>query len=305
MQTLAEIKALLESRGLRPKRSLGQNFLVDHNLIRKVVDAAGVQAGDLVLEVGPGTGTMTEELLARGASVIACELDDALSDLLRERMPTVPGGAGFTLIHGDCLAGKQLVAPAIVSALGGRAFKLVSNLPYGAATPLMLAMLLDFPACSALSVTIQREVADRLTAKPGSKDYAGLAVVAQASAQIERVASAPPECFWPRPEVTSSMVLLTRRTTPLAPDLRALSGFCRVIFSHRRRQIGSVLTGVCREIDVPLPDWSMIAGSAGCERIEPTLRAEQLELGQIVQLQRALGYSPEVLARMVATTRGE
>ena len=101
MQTLAQIKSLLDSRGLRPKRSLGQNFLIDHNLIRKLVDASGVAPGDLLLEVGPGTGTMTEELLARGCRVVACELDDALADILRERLGGSECAPRFTLIHRD------------------------------------------------------------------------------------------------------------------------------------------------------------------------------------------------------------
>ncbi len=281
MQTLAQIKSLLEERGLRPKRSLGQNFLIDHNLIRKLVDAAGVGPGSLVLEVGPGTGTMTEELLARGCEVVACELDDALAAMNRERLPTVPGGERFSLIHGDCLAGKRAVNAELLRALGGRAFSLVSNLPYGAGTPLMSTLLIDHSECRALAVTIQREVADRLTAKPGSKDFGPLAVIAQALCTVERIATAPPECFWPRPDVTSAMVLLRRLDRPLTDDARGLSRFCDVIFSQRRKQLGSLLG---KQID-----WSRIAQSPGCEGLVPALRAEQLSVAQVIALRRAIG----------------
>ncbi len=280
MQTLAQIKHMLEERGLRPKRSLGQNFLIDHNLIRKLVDSAGVGPGSLVLEVGPGTGTMTEELIARGCEVIACELDDALAQMNRERIPTLPGGERFSLIHGDCLAGKHDVNPEIIAALRGRPFTLVSNLPYGAGTPLMSTLLVDHPQCRALAVTIQREVGDRIIASPGSKDFGPLAVIAQALCTAQRVAIAPPECFWPRPDVTSAMLILKRLDTPLTDNARALSEFCRVIFAQRRKQLGSLLGRTA--------DWTALAQLPGCEGITPMLRAEQLSVAQILALGRAI-----------------
>jgi 16S rRNA (adenine1518-N6/adenine1519-N6)-dimethyltransferase len=284
VQTLAEIKNLLDTRGLRPKRSLGQNFLVDHNLIRKLVDASGVKAGDLVLEVGPGTGTMTEELLARGCEVVACELDDGLAAMLAERIPDLTGGNHFTLIHRDCLEGKHALAPEIIAALRNRPFSLVANLPYGAGTPLMMTLLLDHPACGLMAVTIQREVADRLLAEPGEgggKDYGPLAVIAQVFAHVERIAKAPPECFWPRPDVTSAMVLLRRRSDPITHDAHGLSDLLRDLFAHRRKQLGGLLGHGL--------DWPAIAAAPGCQNILPTLRAEQLAPARIVALGRALG----------------
>lgn len=279
MQTLAQIKNLLEERGLAPKRSLGQNFLIDHNLIRKLIDAAGVASGDLVLEVGPGTGTMTEELLARRCEVIACELDDGLAAMNAERLPGVPGGDKFTLIHGDCLHGKHEVNRDVVAKLGGRQFALVSNLPYGAGSPLMSALLVDFPQCRTLAVTIQREVADRLATGPGTKDYGPIGVIAQAVCEVKKVASLPPECFWPRPDVTSAMVVMKRLSTPLTDDAKGLSDFCRVLFAQRRKQLSGMLgKGV---------DWAKVSTSPGCEGIVPTMRAEQLSVSQIVALMRA------------------
>lgn len=284
MQTLTEIKSLLGSRGLRPKKSLGQNFLVDQNLIRKLVDAAGVGPGSLVLEVGPGTGTLTEELLSRGSEVVACELDDELARLLSERIPPTLGPderRRFTLVHGDCLDGKRALSPRIVGALRGRPFALVANLPYAAATPLMSTILVDHPECSTLAVTIQREVAERLGAAPGGKEYGALAVLAQSLAHVRPVATLPRECFWPRPDVTSAMVLLTRRADPLVSDPAALGAFLRDLFAHRRKQIGAVLgKGV---------DWRSVAAAPGCGGVVPSLRAEQLSVPQVVALGRALG----------------
>ncbi len=284
MQTLTQIKELLDARALRPKKSLGQNFLIDQNLIRKLVDASGAGDGSVVLEVGPGTGTLTEELLSRGCIVVACELDDELAALLQDRIPPLlppDQQHRFTLVHSDCLDGKRAVSPRVLEALGGRGFSLVANLPYSAATPLISTLLIDHPRCALLAVTIQREVADRLAAAPGSKDYGGLAVLAQALAEVKHVATLGRECFWPRPDVTSSMVLLTRRAAPLVADPRALSAFLRDLFTQRRKQVGAVLgRGI---------DWPAVASEPGCEGISATMRAEQLSVEGILALGRALG----------------
>ncbi|MEL7484362.1 MAG: 16S rRNA (adenine(1518)-N(6)/adenine(1519)-N(6))-dimethyltransferase RsmA [Planctomycetota bacterium] len=273
MQTLAEIRELLESRGMAPRKKLGQNFLLDHNLIRKLVDASGVGDGDLVLEVGPGTGALTDELLARGCEVIACELDAGLAALQRERQATATEAGRFTLIEGDCLAGKRGLNPAIGEAIGGRAFSLVANLPYGAATPLMLALLCD-SRCTGQFVTIQREVADRLLAGPGSKTYGSISVVAQTLANVERVATLPPECFWPRPDVTSAMVSLRPIGGHGIDDRLAFAAFCQQVFANRRKQLGKVLAGVLGDVSLP-------------EGVAPTDRAERLDVRTIAGLYRS------------------
>ena len=243
VQTLAQIKALLEERGLRPRHALGQNFLIDKNLLAKLLDAAAVKPGELVLEVGPGTGTLTEALLHRGCNVVACELDDALAAMLSERMPALGFGGGerFRLVEGDCLDKGKTLNRTAAGAIGDAPFKLVANLPYGAATPLMINLLIDHPHCSVQAVTIQKEVAQRLAAKPGSKEYGLLSVVVQALGMVETVASLPPECFWPRPEVTSAMVVVRRRADPLTRDGAGLAALCQRVFSKRRKQLGSIL----------------------------------------------------------------
>lgn len=271
MQTLAQIREMLTARGLAPRHSLGQNFLVDHNLIRKLVDASGVRAGDLVLEVGPGTGTMTEEVLARGVEVVACELDRGLASLLRERL--VPAHPKLCLVEGDCLESKRALNAEVARALGDRSFRLVANLPYGAATPLLTTLLIQFPMCGSMWVTVQREVAERMAAKPGGKDYGLLSVMTQAMGDVRSVAALPPECFWPRPEVTSSMVGIVRRPAPLTDDPARLAALCSVVFGQRRKQLGSILG---REIAWPLG-------------IEPRQRAEELNVEQLVALSRIVG----------------
>lgn len=267
MQTLSDIKLLLESRGLSPRHAFGQNFLIDHNLIRKLVDESGVGVGDVVLEVGPGTGVLTEELLGRGCRVVAAEIDRGLCKLLRERLGENPN---FTLVEGDCLASKHELAPAVLRALGPGPFRLVANLPYGAATPVMTILLADVPRCGGLFVTIQLEVAQRLMAGPGSKDFGPIAVLAQAVGEVRLVAKLPAECFWPRPEVTSAMVAVTRRASPRTGDARGLVDFAQGLFEKRRKQLGAVLG---RKRAFP-------------EGIEPSARAESLDVDQFVALQR-------------------
>jgi 16S rRNA (adenine1518-N6/adenine1519-N6)-dimethyltransferase len=267
VQTLSEIKAALELRGLRPNRALGQNFLCDHNLIQRLIDASGVGAGDLVLEVGPGTGTLTESLLGRGCTIVACELDRGLADLLGETLAGHIESKHLTLIRGDCLANRQSLNPRIAEALTGRPFTLVANLPYGAASPLMV-ILAGTPACRGQYVTIQREVAQRLRAAPSTRDYSELSVVVQAMCRVERIATLAPECFWPRPKVTSEMVAIVPRAEPLTDDPRALAALCHRLFTQRRKQIGSILGR-----DAALP-----------EGVEPTMRPENLTPRQLAEM---------------------
>ncbi|MFI4854351.1 MAG: 16S rRNA (adenine(1518)-N(6)/adenine(1519)-N(6))-dimethyltransferase RsmA [Phycisphaerales bacterium JB065] len=243
MQTLAEIRSLLDSYGLAPKKSLGQNFLIDHNLIRMLVETSGVQSGDFVLEIGPGTGTLTEELLARGCRVIACELDDGLAGLLSNRFAEAATDGRFTLIHADCLERKSAMNPRLREALGDAEFRLVANLPYGAASPLMVMLARD-ERCLGQYVTVQKEVAERVRAQSGTRDYSELSVLVQVCAVPKRIATLRPECFWPRPKVVSEMLAIEPRPVEERPSdqqYEALARVCRSLFTQRRKQIGAIL----------------------------------------------------------------
>ena len=265
MQTLGEIKSLLHERGLRPRHRFGQNFLHDQNQLRRLVDAAGVATGDVVLEVGPGTGTLTEALLERGATVIAVEIDRDLADLVQARV-----GEHITLVRGDCLAKGRRLADAVVEAIGGRPFRLVANLPYQVASPLMAELLMHHAACVGQCVTIQREVADRLVAEVGTKGWGPLSIIVQDLATVERIAVLPASCFWPAPKVVSAMVSITPNGSA-GDHTDAFGAFVTKLFTTRRKQLGGVL------------------GAAVVERagIEPKQRCEQLDLAALHRLHEA------------------
>ncbi len=280
-QTRAQIASLLEEHGLSPRKRFGQNFLIDGNLVAKLVDAAGLVPGEQVLEVGPGTGTLTEDLLEAGAKVLACELDRGMAALLQTRFAE-PGSRwyspAFSLVQGDCMAGKRALSPALHEALGNRPFVMVANLPYNIATPLTMTLLTAYPACRGMYVTIQREVGERLTAGPGTKAYGAIGVVCDALAKVRTLATLGPACFWPRPEVTSVMLSIERLAQPLVEPDRAVAfgAFVTRLFASRRKQLGSVLKA--------MGDGTMIDPDALPAGIERSTRAEALSTAQCVSL---------------------
>lgn len=273
-QDLARIKALLAAHGLTPRHRFGQNFLCEPSRVARLVDAAGVGEGDLVLEVGPGTGALTEVLLARGCEVVACELDRGMAGLIeQEIVPIDP--ARLTLVQGDCLGDGRTLSPDIDAVLAGRPFTLVANLPYQAASPLMAHLALERRDCLGQFVTIQKEVVDRLAASPGSKAYGTLGVLVQVAATAKRLEVLPPGCFWPRPKVTSATAAIVPRAEAEIPaelgDSEARSAFAKFVtglFAKRRKQLGSIL-GRDRE-------WP--------DGIEPSMRPEAVDARAMVAL---------------------
>lgn len=257
MQTKSEIRQLLVDHGLRPRHRLGQHFLHDKNQIAKLLDAAAIVRGELALEVGPGTGTLTEALLERGARVIAIELDEGLSDLMEARLG---GNDHFELVRGDALHRQRTLNPNLIQALGDSPFKLVANLPYQVASALMSTLLIEHENCRGQFVTIQKEVAERLTAKPSTKAYGPLSVIVQSLAEVERIATVSPSCFWPAPEVTSAMMAIRPKLPARlsageakgiqhrslgqgldsAERRREFAAFVTRLFTKRRKQLGSI-----------------------------------------------------------------
>ncbi len=233
---------MLIARGLSPRHKLGQNFLHDHNILSKIVDAANVSRGDVVLEIGPGTGTLTETLVERGCDVIACELDSGLADLIEERL-----GNNVTLIRGDCMSKRSLNAE-VIDAIDNRSFKLVANLPYQVASPLMVELFTSCKNCDGQFVTIQFEVAERLLAAVDSSDWGVLSILIQRLADVSLITKAPSSCFWPQPKVVSACVALTPKRESRDIDDDEFAIFVTSLFAKRRKQIGTILG---RETDLP------------------------------------------------------
>ena len=262
MQDLGTIKSLLAARGVHPKHRFGQNFLHDHNALRTLMAAAAVEPGETILEVGPGTGTLTECLLDAGARVVTCELDRDMAAIVRDRL-----GARTTLVEGDCLADKHHLNPALLAAIGPGPFRMVANLPYAAATPLMATLLERHAACLGMIVTIQREVADRLLARPCTAEIGPLTITAQLRASVQRVATLKPGCFWPAPDVTSTIVRLDRRNPE--PELPApLPSLVETAFQQRRKQLRNTLG----------PDFPFPAGFDATRRPETLSPEEWIKL---------------------------
>lgn len=262
-QTLSEIKELLAGHGLRPKKKFGQNFLHDGNHMAKILEAAQLAPSDTVLEVGPGTGALTERLVEAGASVVAVEIDRDMEPILHARL-----GDTITLHIGDALDGKHAISSEVLKLLGDKSFKLIANLPYNIASPLMANLAIDHLSMTGMVVMIQKEVADRLLAPPGTKAYGPLGVLLQALFSIERVGVLKPGCFYPPPSIDSAVVALHRRDVPLCGDPKALGSLLHKLFSKRRKQLGSSLGR-----DAILP-----------EGVEINMRPEQLSVEQLCEI---------------------
>ena len=239
-QTKHQIEALLADAGSHPRHRFGQNFMIDQNLVRVVAEAGSLSQNDLAIEVGPGTGTLTEELLERAGRVVAVEIDRDLAALLRSRFAD---RANFTLIEGDALAGKHALNPDLLAVVrscksAGGSCKLVANLPYNIASPLIIELLVA--GVDLLAFTVQKEVAERLRGRAGSEDYGTLSVMAQMLADVELMRTLPPQSFWPAPKIDSALVRLTRRDR-LGDRAGDFSVFVHSIFSYRRKMLRKAL----------------------------------------------------------------
>ena len=293
MQTLSQIRQILKDHGLAPHKRLGQNFLVDHNLMARLLDLAALAGTETVLEVGPGTGSLTEELLDRAGRVVAVEIDRGFHELLTDRLGD---RENLTLLHADVLAGKHEIAPQVRDALAPQAH-MVANLPYSIATPLLAECLLLSWASQAgqhpgqpvrldrLTFTLQKEVADRLAAAPGSGAYGPVSVVASLLAKITPGPAVPNSAFWPRPKV-ASRILRIDFDPDAAARLRSADQLTTVLataFGHRRKQI----LAAARQRGHKIPPDSFAAALREA-RIDPTARAEDIPPLQYLRLANAL-----------------
>lgn len=231
----AELRAHLRTIGFTPSKSLGQNFLVDANMRDLILDASGTTPADRVIEIGPGLGVMTEGLLQRAASVLAIELDARLVDHLRQRLGHHPH---FELRHQDATRTdwpRELAVPSPV--------RVVSNLPYSVGSRILYDLAAPGTTPQSVTVMVQRDVADRLLADPGTPAYGLLTVRMAWAYRIQRIRNVPGPCFYPPPRVDSSVVHFEKRTAPPAPlhDPARFETLVKFAFTRRRKQLASIL----------------------------------------------------------------
>jgi 16S rRNA (adenine1518-N6/adenine1519-N6)-dimethyltransferase len=266
----AEVRDLAELLGLTPTKRLGQNFVVDANTVRRIVQTAGVTDADTVLEVGPGLGSLTLGLLAAGASVLAVEIDARLAEQLPVTVEQLRPGAKLTVLTADALTVTEL--PAEPNAL-------VANLPYNVSVPVILHLLEHVPSLRTGLVMVQAEVGQRIAAPPGSRVYGAPSVKAawygvwRAAGQVSR------QVFWPVPNVDSILVGFERRPSPLGTEEERRSTFAIVdaAFGQRRKMLRQALAGVFGG------RASEVLASAG---VDPTARGEQLSVEDFLAVAR-------------------
>ena len=278
----SQVKAWCIENGFHPNRTLGQNFLIDRNILEAILDAAGVAAGQRVLEVGPGLGVLTEAMLARGARVTAVEKDARLAARLAGALGDP---SGLSVIEADAL---ELDFDAL---LGGGFDACVSNLPYSVGTRILLDVALHRCAPPVLTVLVQTEVAERFAAPPANAARGQAGVWLQLDYDVRLVRAVKASCFWPRPEVGSTIVRLDRRVSRLSPrERQTFFDLTRYAFMHRRKQFGAAL----RKAPAPLGrDDATLAALFAAAGIEPAARAEQLTNGQWQALARAFTEGQE------------
>ncbi|MFD1912357.1 16S rRNA (adenine(1518)-N(6)/adenine(1519)-N(6))-dimethyltransferase RsmA [Halodurantibacterium flavum] len=271
---LPPLRAVIAEHGLSAKKQLGQNFLLDLNLTAKIARQAGDLSGADVLEIGPGPGGLTRGLLAEGARrVLAIEKDARCLPALAQIAGAYPGR--LEVINADAL---ELDVTAHLSP----PIKVVANLPYNVGTELLLRWLTPAewpPFWQSLTLMFQKEVAERIVARPGSKAYGRLALLVQWRAEARVVMTLPPEAFTPAPKVHSAVVHITRRDRPLFPaDEKILARLTAAAFNQRRKMLRSSLRGLS-------PDIEALLQEAG---IPPTARAEEIDLERFCTLARLL-----------------
>ncbi len=279
-----QLRALADRLGLRPTKRLGQNFVHDANTVRRIVAAANLAADDVVLEIGPGLGSLTVALLGVADRVLAIEVDPLLAGALPA---TVADRAGkradaLRILTADAL---RVGRAEIVEAAGGlEPTALVANLPYNVGVPVLLHLLAELPTLRRGLVMVQAEVADRLAAPPGSRCYGAPSAKAAWFAEVRRAGAVPRAVFWPVPHVDSGLVRMTSRPAPSTVSREQVFALVDAAFAQRRKTLRAALSG-----------WAGSAASA--ERVlraagvDPSARAEQLTISDFAHIAGARGSS--------------
>lgn len=293
-QTQSYLRELFQVNRLHPKNKLGQNFLIDLNLVDFLVRAAELDKSDLALEIGSGTGSLTARLADEAEFVLSVEIDPAFHQLALE---TVHAHDNVRIILADALKNKNQMNPEVIANLKelietrrpGRV-KLVANLPYAVATPVISNLLISDLPFERMIVTVQWEIAEKMIAKPATKQYGALAVLVQSLADTELLRKLPPTVFWPRPQVDSGIVKIVPNAEKRRriPDVQRFRNFLRDLYAHRRKNLrGAIISMTGHQHEKQIVDARLAElGYAGTER------AETLSIEQHLELCAAFGAPP-------------
>ena len=290
-QTQSYLRELFQAYRLHPKNKLGQNFLIDLNLIDFLVRAADLTRADLAVEIGSGTGSLTAKLAELAGSVLSVEIDPAFHELARE---TVHSHPNVRLLNADVLKNKNLLNPEVLSNLEEmrqkyqpQQIKLVANLPYAVATPVISNFLIAGVPFERMVVTVQWEIAEKLIARPSTKDYGALAVLVQSLADTEILRKLGPTVFWPKPQVDSGIVKVvpSAQKRNRVPNVQRLRDFLRDLYSHRRKNLrGAIIAFTGHQHEKSIVDTKLAElGYAGTERAETLSIEQHVELCEAFQ----------------------
>ena len=274
--------AVLQKYNFHFQKKFGQNFLIDTHVLERIIDEARITKDDFVIEIGPGIGTMTQYLCEAAGAVAAVEIDKNLIPILAD---TLSEYDNVEVIHNDIL--KVDIAALADEKNGGRPIKVVANLPYYITTPIIMGLFESHVPIESITVMVQKEVADRMQCGPGSKDYGALSLAVQYYAKPEIVATVPPNCFMPRPNVGSAVIRLTRHeSAPVdVADERLMFRLIRASFNQRRK---TLVNGLKNSSDLNYTKEQIEAAITAIGQ-PLTIRGEALTLEQFAQLANELG----------------
>ena len=274
--------AVLNRYGFSFQKKFGQNFLIDENVVEKIVRDAGVTKDDFVLEIGPGIGTMTQILCENAREVVAVEIDDKLIPILTE--DTLSWYDNVTVIHEDIL--KLDIVKLANERNGGKPIKVVANLPYYITTPSIMGLFESHVPLDSITIMVQKEVADRMQVGPGTKDYGALSLAVQYYAKPQIILNVPASCFMPRPNVDSAVIQLTRYEKPPVEvkDEHLMFRLIRASFNQRRK---TMTNSVGNSPELSESKEQMAAALEKCG-LSATVRGEALTLAQFAELANVL-----------------